>query len=64
MDVSSGDLRLPLLVARKTDDEFSGIFFLFVVVVLITLCTAAQQTRMMGDKEGDAWSRLRVRFRK
>lgn len=28
MDVSSGDLRVPLLVAPKMDEEFYGIFYL------------------------------------
>lgn len=53
MDVSSGNLQIPHFVAQKMDEEFSGIFFL-----LITSRTVKRGTRMLGDKEEDAWSRF------
>lgn len=55
MDVSSGDLRVPLYVARKMDEELYGFFYLL-------HCVQWRGTRMMGDKEDGMRSRLRVRF--
>lgn len=55
MDVSSGDLQIPLLVAQKMDEEFYGIFYL--------LHCVQREMRMMGDKEDDMWSRFGIRFK-
>lgn len=56
MDVSSGNLRILLLMAPKMDEEFYGIFF------YLLQCTEwrerERETRMMGDKEDGVWSRL------
>lgn len=54
MDVSSGDLRVPLLVAQKMDEDFYGIFYLLHFI-------QQKEMGMMGGKEDDMRLRLWVR---
>lgn len=51
MDVSSGNIRVLLLMAQKMDEEFYGIFYLL-------HCIQQREIVMMGDKEDDMWLRL------
>lgn len=51
MDVSSGNLRVPLLLAQKMDEKFYAIFYLL-------HCIQQREMAMMGGKEYDMWLRL------